>query len=93
MCEFLAKVLEQTIVNWLMLLRGGRFGEVSPTKMYHQVIDVIPDIAEAFWQGDVEMLLTTVDKLLKRLERIKPKQKRKKQPSTRQTLCEITTYA
>jgi len=76
-----------------MLLRGGRLGEVSPTKMYHQVINVIPDIAEAVWQEDTEMLLATVGKLLRRLERIKPKQKRKKQPSARQTLYEKTTYA
>ena len=93
LCEFLAKVLGQIIANWLMLLRGGRLGEVSPTKMYRQVIDVIPDIAEALCRGDGEALLETVNKLLSRLERINPKQVRKKQPSARQTLYENVTYA
>jgi len=68
LCEFLAKVLGQMIANWLMLLRGGRLGEVSPTKMYRQVIGVIPDIAEALWQGDAEALVETVNKLLSRWE-------------------------
>jgi hypothetical protein len=93
LCEFLAKVLGQLVANWLMLLRGGRFGEVSPTKLYRQVIRVVSDIAEALWLGDMDALLTTLDKLLKRLERLKPKQKRKKKPSTRQTLCESVVYA
>jgi len=77
----LAKVLGQMIANGLMLLRGGRLGEVSPTKMYRQVGRSVSDIAEALWQGDAEALRGTLNKLLLRLERIKPKQKRKKQPS------------
>jgi len=80
------------MVNWLMLLRGGRLGEVSPMKLYRQVRLVIPDIAEAVGQGDVEALVATMDKLLARLERMKPKQKRKKQPTARQTLCENVNY-
>ena len=32
----------------------GRLGEVSPTKLYRQVSLVIPDIAEALWNGDVD---------------------------------------
>jgi hypothetical protein len=92
LCEFLAKLLGQIIANGLMLLRGGRLGEVSPTRLYRQVTQVIPDIAEALGAMDEEALLRAMDKLVKRLERIKPKQKRKKQPSTRQTLCEKVIY-
>ena len=92
LCEFLAKVLGQMIANWLMLLRGGRLGEVSPTKLYRQVSQVIPDIAEALWNGDVDALVATLHKLLERLHKIKPKQKRKRQPSARQTLWENVTY-
>jgi hypothetical protein len=92
LCEFLAKLLGQIIANWLMLLRGGRWSDVSPTRWDRQVIQVIPDIAEALGTKDEEALLRAMDKLLKRLERIKPKQKRKKQPSTRQTLCENVKY-
>jgi len=92
LCEFLAKVLGQMVANWLMLLRGGRLGEVSPIKLYRQVIRVIPDIAEALWLDDRDALLATLDKFLARLDKIKPKQMRKKKPSARQTLCENVTY-
>jgi hypothetical protein len=93
LCEFLAKLLGQILANWLMLLRGGRLSEVSPTRLYRQVTQAIPDIAEALGAKDEEALLRAMEKLLKRLERIKPKQKRKKQPSARQTLCENVKYA
>jgi hypothetical protein len=93
LCEFLAKLLGQIIANWLMLLRGGRLSEVSPTRLYRQVSRSVPDIAEALTLKNEEALISAMDKLLKRLERIKPKQRRKKQPSARQTLCENVTYA
>jgi hypothetical protein len=92
LCEFLAKLLGQIIANWLMLLRGGRLGEVSPTRLYRQVSNSIPDISEALWTEDEEALLASINKLLTRLERIRPRKKRKKQPSTRQTLCKNVTY-
>ena len=81
LCELLAKLLGQIIANWLMLLRGGRLGEVSPTRLYRQVSRSIPEFAEALWSDDKEALQTAIETLLKRWERIKPKQKRKKQPS------------
>ena len=46
--------------HWLMLFRGGRLGEVSPTKLYRQVSQVIPDIAEALWNGDADALTATL---------------------------------
>ena len=92
LCEFLAKLLGQIIANWLMLLRGGRLGEVSPTRLYRQVSRSIPDFAEALGADDREALQTAIETLLKRWERIKPKQKRKKQPSARQILSENVTY-
>jgi hypothetical protein len=92
LCEFLAKVLGQMVANWLMLLRGGRLGEVSPIKLYRQVIRIIPDIADALSLGDKDALRVVVEKLWTRLDKIKPKQMRKKKPSARQTLCEKVTY-
>jgi hypothetical protein len=92
LCEFLAKLLGQIIANWLMLLRGGRLGEASPTRLYRQISCSIPDIAEALFQADEEALVVAITKLLARLERIRPRKKRKKQPSTRQTLCQNITY-
>ena len=41
-----------------------RLGEVSPTKLYRQVSQVIPDIAEALWNGDADALTATLEKLL-----------------------------
>jgi hypothetical protein len=92
LCEFLAKLLGQIITNCLMLLRGGRLGEVSPTLLYRQVSRSVPEFAEALWSGDAGALQTAMENLGKRWERIKPKQKRKKQPSARQTLAENVTY-
>jgi hypothetical protein len=91
LCEFLAKLMGQIIANWLRLLRGGRLGEASPTRLYRQVTRSIPDIAEALWANDEAALLLAIDKLLKRLESVKPKQKRKKKPTARQILCENVT--
>jgi hypothetical protein len=56
LCEFLAKLLEQMSANWLMLLRGGRLGEVSPTRLYRQVSRSIPEFVEALVSGDAEAL-------------------------------------
>jgi hypothetical protein len=92
LCEVLAKLLGQMIANWRRLLRGGRLGEVSPTLLYRQVSRSIPELAEALCLGDAGALQATMEKLVKRWERIKPKQKRKKQPSARQTLAENVTY-
>ena len=86
LCEFLAKLLGQIIANWLMLLRNGRLGEVSPTQLYRQVSRSIPEIAEALWERNEQALHHAIEKLLQRCLRLKPKQKRKKQPSARQTL-------
>ena len=65
LCVLLANAesspLGQMIANWLMLLHGGRLGEVSPTKLYRQVSQVIPDIAEALWNGDADALSATLD--------------------------------
>jgi hypothetical protein len=77
LCEFLAKLLGQIIANWLMLLRGGRLGEVSPTRLYRQVSRSTPEFVEALVSGDAEALWVAIDKLLNRWQRIKPKQKRK----------------
>jgi len=88
LCEFLAKLLGQIIANWLMLLRGGRLGEASPTRLYRQISHSIPDMLEALWMGDDEAFVVTINKLLRRLERVRPRNNRKKQPSARQTLCE-----
>jgi hypothetical protein len=92
LCEFLAKLLGQIIANWLMLLRGGRLSEVSPTRLYRQVGRSIPEFVEALAAGDAEALQVAIDKLLNRWQRIKPRQKRKKHPSARQTLGENVTY-
>jgi hypothetical protein len=92
LCEFLAKLLGQIIANWLMLLRGGRLGEVSPTRLYRQVCRSVPEFVEALASGDAEALWRAIDKLLNRWQRIKPRQKRKKHPSARQTLEENVTY-
>ena len=92
LCEFLAKLLGQIIANWLMLLRGGRLGEVRPTCLYRQVSRCVPELVEALCAGNGGALCLAIEKLQKRWERIKPKQKRKKKPSTRQTLYENVIY-
>jgi len=93
LCEFLAKLLGQIIANWLMLLRGGSLGEVSPTRLYRQVSRSVPDLVEALCWGDEEALYLAIERLLKRFERVRPRKTRKKRPSARQTLCENVTYA
>jgi hypothetical protein len=65
LCEFLAKILGQIIANWLMLLRGGRLGEASPTLLYRRVCQSIPKISEALWRRDDEALLEAITELLK----------------------------
>jgi hypothetical protein len=92
LCEFLAKLLGQIIANWLMLLRGGRLGEVSPTRLYRQVSRSVPDLVEALGTEDAEALFAAIDKLMQRFDRIRPRKKRKKSPSARQTLCESVAY-
>ncbi len=85
-CEFLAKLLGQMIANWLMLLRGGQLGRISPTQLYRQVSRTVPD------RKDEEALSAVIAKLVNRFDRIRPRKKRKKNPFTRQTLCENVIY-
>ena len=92
LCELLAKLLGQIIANWLMLLRGGFLGEISPTRLYRQVSRSVPDFVEALCLADEGALVVAIDKLLKRLERIRPRKNRKKHPTARQTLCQYVTY-
>jgi len=73
------------IANWLMLLRGGRLGQISPTQLYRQVSRTVPDIVEALGRKDEEALSVVIAKLVNRFDRIRP---RKKHPTTRQTLYE-----
>lgn len=92
LCEFLAKLLGQIIANWFMLMRGGRLGEASVTKLYRQISRSIPDISDALWSRNEAAVEEALRKLWNRLQRVRPRKRRKKQPSTRQTLCENITY-
>jgi hypothetical protein len=92
LCEFLAKLLGQMIAHWLMLLRGGQLGQISPTQLYRQVSRTVPDIVEALGRKDEKALSAVIAKLVNRFDRIRPRKKRKKHPTTRQTLCENVIY-
>jgi hypothetical protein len=52
----------------------------------------MPELVEAICSGNAGALQAAIEKLLQRWDRIKPKQKRKKQPSARQTLAENVIY-
>ncbi|MGL6194124.1 MAG: IS4 family transposase [Thermoguttaceae bacterium] len=86
LCEFFAKLLGIIVVNWLSLSRCGMLGGVSATRLWRCVKRNIEPIVMAIMEQDVKKLSASLKNLAEKLEKIPRQKRRKRRPSTRETL-------
>ena len=85
LCEVYAKLLAMVVQHWLLLLGGGGFSERSQRKAARQVRRLALRVAAALGRRrELRRVLRVLAGVLRRCGRVN---RRRKRPSTYQTLC------
>lgn len=84
LCELYAKLLGVLVSHWFTLIRGGPLEGFSLTKAIQRIQRKAEALAEAL--DCAESLEKLVAKIARWILQLRPQQKRKKRPSTRQRL-------
>jgi hypothetical protein len=87
LCEVYAKLIGLVLRHWLVLLRGGPLAGFNMVKAVRKVRQAAGQLARAIREGrSLQEVVTVIDALQTRLNRLQRKTRRKAHPSARQLL-------
>jgi Transposase DDE domain len=81
LAELLAKVLGLIVLHWGTLLHGPALSQTSATALMRQVAAYARDIAKAMGRG-LDAVVEVLRELATKLERIRPRSRRRRKPNT-----------